>query len=118
VGLGGLLGDDQGVADLGVRQAMRDEPQHLGLPAGQRAEPGEGRGTGAGPPREVGDQPAGYRRGQQRVTRGDHPDGMHEFSGGRVLEQEAAGPLTRGARAATASTARLTTAMVSSQADM
>ena len=38
MGLGGLLGDDQGVADLGVGQAVSDQPQHLGFAGGKRAE--------------------------------------------------------------------------------
>jgi len=42
---GCLLGDDQGVAGLGVGQAMGNQPEYLGLPAGERAEHGGGGGS-------------------------------------------------------------------------
>ena len=40
---------------------------------------------------EVGDQPPGHRRGEQRVAGGHHADRVDQFGGGGVLEQEAAG---------------------------
>ena len=40
---------------------------------------------------EVGDQPAGDRGGEQGIAGGDHADGLYEFGGGGVLEEEAAG---------------------------
>ena len=41
---------------------------------------------------EVGDQAPGYRRGEQRLAAGHHPDRVHQLGGGGVLEQETAGP--------------------------
>src|SRR5262252_10905282 len=57
VGLGGLLGDDQRVADLGIGQTVGDQPQHLGLARSERAEGGLDRRAGAWLAGEVGDQP-------------------------------------------------------------
>jgi hypothetical protein len=48
VGLHGLAGDEQPLGDLRVGQADADQPQHLGLPLGQRADalrPGPDRGA-------------------------------------------------------------------------
>ena len=42
------------------------------------------------PARVALDQPARDRRGEERVAGGDHPDGLSELVGARVLEQEAA----------------------------
>jgi hypothetical protein len=91
VGLGGLLGDDQGAADLGVGQTVGDQPQYLGLPLGERSEAGRERPGRTWLAGEVGDQPAGHRRGQQGVACGDHADRVYELGGGGVLDQEAAG---------------------------
>jgi hypothetical protein len=38
------------------------------------------------------EQPARDARREHRLAGGDHPDGLHELVGGRVLEQEPAGP--------------------------
>jgi hypothetical protein len=76
VGFGSLPGDEQGVADLGIGQAAGDQPEHLRLPVGQRAERGGERRVGAWPAGEVGDQPPGYRRGEQRVAGGHYADGV------------------------------------------
>src|SRR5438477_608558 len=46
VSLGGLFGDDKGAADLGVGQAVGDQPQYLGLPLGERSEGGRERRAG------------------------------------------------------------------------
>ena len=66
--------------------------EHLRLPVGERAERGRGRRVRAGPAGEVGDEPPGYRRGEQRVAGRHHADRVDQFGGGSVLEQEAAGP--------------------------
>src|ERR1700733_12907181 len=87
VGLGGLFGDDEGAADLGVGQAAGDQLQHFGLPVGERAErSGAGR-VRAWPAGEVGDQPPGHRRGEQRGASGDHANGGGQVRGGGGPEQ-------------------------------
>ena len=48
-------------------------------------------GPEAWPAGEVGDQPPGHRGGEQGVAGGHHADRVHQFGGGGVLEQEAAG---------------------------
>ena len=92
VRLGGLLGDDQALTDLGVGQAAGDQLEYLALPRGQRSQLRRqgGRGTRSAP-REVRDQPPGHRGREQRLPGGHHPDRVHEFGGGRVLEHEPAG---------------------------
>ena len=91
VGLHRLLRDDEALRDLGVGQALGDEPQHLGLPRGELAEalPAARRGSG---------RSRANSAISRRVTPGassasprrDHADGVEQLLGGDVLEQEAA----------------------------
>ncbi len=87
-----LLADGEAAGDLGVGQALGDQPEHLGLAGregAERRQPVGGRRPAAG---ELGDQAAGDGGGDQRVARGDDPDGVEQPLGGDVLEQEPAGP--------------------------
>ena len=78
--------------DLVVGQALGDQRQHLALPFGQPGQhPVAGRRPfGAGG--QVGDEPPGHARRQQRVAPGHHPDRLEQVGGLGVLDQEAAGP--------------------------
>src|SRR5437870_1252054 len=48
-------------------------------------------GVPTAPLEELGDEPAGHRRSQQRLTRSDDLDRLHQLPAGGVLEQESAG---------------------------
>ena len=89
MGLHGLLGDDQALGDLRVRQALRDQCEDLRLALGQVAyallERGAGPVVQAG---ELGDQPPGDAGRQQRVAGRHHPYRLGQLVRRRVLEEE------------------------------
>ncbi len=93
MGLHRRLAEVQRGGDLGVRQAPRHVDQHLALALGELLEPGRrtARRRAVGPADEVGDEPAGDRRRQERLAGGDDPHGGDQLLGRRVLEQEPAG---------------------------
>jgi hypothetical protein len=68
--------------NLTVGQTPGDQRQDLAFPLGQDVERGGGDRGGAGPAGELGDQPAGHARGEQRVAGGDDPDRGEQFAGG------------------------------------
>jgi cytochrome P450 len=91
VALGRLGGDGECVADLRIGHTLGDQLEYFRFPAGQDVQRGGRGGDGQRLAGEVGDQPPGDRRGEQRVARGDDLDRVDEFGGGGVLEQESAG---------------------------
>ena len=82
--------DDERVGDLGVRQAPRDQPQHLRSREvrTRRARRLGGRRAGG----EALDQPRVTDGREQRAAVRDHADRGDQLLLGRVLEQEAARP--------------------------
>jgi len=68
VGLYGFLGDHQPRCDLGVGEALGEEPQYLRLAGGQFGELGDARRGGSGAlAGEFADQAAGYVGCEERV---------------------------------------------------
>ena len=83
-----VLADDEARGDLGVREALGEEPQHLEL---ARRELGERRWRGGRrAARELVDQAAGDGRGEERASLGDDLDRGQQPLLGRILEQEPA----------------------------
>jgi hypothetical protein len=95
MGLDRRLGDHQPLGDLPVRQALRDEDQHLRLPLGQiavrRLLRGRHQAGCLGQLRELRDQPLGDGGGQQRLAGRHHPYPVGELTCRGVLEEEAGG---------------------------
>src|SRR6185437_8579862 len=88
VRLHGRLLDDERRRDLAVREAARDQAEHLAL---TRREVGHG--AACDPRRRLAGQPLEddprHRRRQQRVAGGDRVDRGEQLLGARPLEQEA-----------------------------
>ncbi|MCO5614894.1 hypothetical protein L7F22_069179 [Adiantum nelumboides] len=81
----------QAGGDLVVGQPGRDLGEDLPLAVGELAEPDRAVGAAPGARRELGDQGAGDRRGEQRLPAVHHPDGVDEVGRFGVLDQEPAG---------------------------
>ena len=75
--------DDEPRGDLGVGQALGDQPQHLGLARRERGQRAEAARRGGRSRANSLDQPAGDARGEQRVAGGDDADGVEQPLGGR-----------------------------------
>jgi hypothetical protein len=91
VGLGGQRAEEQAGGDLVVGQALGDQGEHLTLAVGQ---PGQPAVAGRRPFRaggQVGNEPPGHARRQQRVASGHHAHRLEEVGRLGVLDQEAAG---------------------------
>src|SRR4051794_18942911 len=85
------LGHEQLLGDLGIREAARDQSQHLLLAGGQILESRELRlGLRAAAAHELADHTLRHRRRQERVALRDHVDRSDELLGRRVLEEEPA----------------------------
>src|ERR1700729_1481219 len=68
------LADDELGCDLRVRKTAGEQPQHLGLARGELPEHLARLGAGRQRGGEPLEQPARYRRGEQRVAAGDDSD--------------------------------------------
>jgi hypothetical protein len=79
------------LGDLGVGEALGDEPQHLGLARRQLSEPLWAHGELWAEAGELVDQPAGDGGREERLAGGDDAHGLEQVLGGDVLEQKAAG---------------------------
>jgi hypothetical protein len=91
VGLGGGVADGEGGGDLGVAQAVGDEPDDLLLADGELGEGGAVESWGPVAGGEPGDQPAGQPRGQEGFAPGDDADAVQQLTGFGVLDQEPCG---------------------------
>ncbi len=83
------VGEHQAVGDLTVRQALGDQPEHLGLPGGELR--GGGGGRAGGQAAELAEHQAGQARGEDRVAEGGAADGVDQFVPVGGLDQVAGG---------------------------
>jgi hypothetical protein len=88
--LHGGLAEDRGGGDLGVRQALRDQPEHVPLALGEHLHLRR-RGPGLRAGDEVLDQPPRDRRREQRFPAVDRAHCRDEVLRRNVIQQEAAG---------------------------
>jgi hypothetical protein len=89
VRLGGGGAEHQGVGDLVVGQAVRDQGHHLPFPVGEGFHSCRGDRVRR-PGYELADQAAGDRRGQQRVPSHDDPQRLQQLGRLGVFQQEPA----------------------------
>jgi hypothetical protein len=92
VGLDGAFLDDKPFGDLGIRQALGDQPEHVELPASQLAEYGGHRSRGPDGAGEAADQTPGGEGVDKRASSGDSTNRLDELRLRRVLQEE---PWTR-----------------------
>src|SRR5215211_566694 len=91
VRLHGRLAEVQPLPDLGVREAARQEVEHLELPAGELAETLAADGLRWRVLHVALDEPPGERGRQQRLAGRDGSHSLRELARRRVLQQESAG---------------------------
>src|SRR5437588_8591823 len=87
--LNGAPGDDELIRDLAVRQAPRDESQHLALARRQLLESGRWSSGCRRTQRERLDQASGHLGREERIAGGDDAYGPYKLLGWRVLQQKA-----------------------------
>ena len=86
-----LVAQDEALRDLVVREALGEQAEDLLLARRERRQLVGPELAARAEPRELGDQAPRDRGREERVARGDDPDGVEERLGADVLEQEAAG---------------------------
>src|SRR5580658_9413443 len=92
VSLDGAFLDDKPSGDLGVRQALGNQPEHVELPAGQLAKDRGNCSRGPDGAGEAADETPGGERVDKRASSGDGTNRPDELRLRRVLEEEPARP--------------------------
>ena len=92
VSLDGAFLHDKPFGDLGIRQALGDQPEHVEFPASQLAEYRGHRARGPDGASEAADQTPGGERVDKRASSDDSTNRLDELRLRRVLEEEPARP--------------------------